>query len=61
MVLALLLWVVGEARSTTFWPLSLDSALANSNMRTGSPSSGMRGLKRGSYFLLLCHGACVNT
>lgn len=58
--MALPLWVVGEdrveARSPTFWPLNSDSALANSNMRTGSLSSGMRGLKRESCFFTSLSG-----
>ena len=61
--MALPLWVVGEdrveARSPLpFWPLYSDSALANSNMRTGSLSSGMRGLKGESclfYFFVREH------
>lgn len=49
---------------TPFWPLYSDSALANSNMRTGSLSLNERneGLKKGIlHFLLLCQGAYVNT
>lgn len=45
-----------EARSPNFWPLNSDSALANSNMRTGSLSSGMRGLKSESCFFTSLSG-----
>lgn len=67
MVVALTPWVVGEDRvqekHPNFPALQSDSAPTTYSIGTGSPSSGMRILKKriGPVFLLLCKGTPRNT